>query len=235
MAADALSYEIHTNRELQFMLERTEPLAHFAPSKTQGDRLVFEWLTGLRRTILRFDPTPAHGRIPKLTLSSFNPSDTDACINIYQLNEAAHFPPGLLAEFKRTLSAYGTRFVVARYGTEVVGIGGIAPWRRGPFHAVPLAYGMVHPQSQRQGVGSTLLLARLGSLPEPKPFWRVSLSPVKGSQSFYSRFGFTYAGSLPYLHLNTDWHDVRLYADEWRRCKEILLEAGVQWVQLPGD
>jgi GNAT superfamily N-acetyltransferase len=197
--------------------------------------LVFEWLTGPKRAILRFDPTPADGRIPKLNLSSFNSSDTDACINIYRLNEAAHFPPGLLGEFKRTLSAYGTRFVVARYETEVVGIGGIAPWRRGPLHVVPLVFGMVHPQWQRRGVGSALLLARLASLPEPKPYWRVSLSPLRGSQSFYARFGFTYAGSLPYLHLHTDWHDLHLYADEWRRCKEILIEAGVQWVQLPAD
>jgi hypothetical protein len=58
MTADALPYEVHTNRELEFMLERGKPLAHFSDAyPAEPDEEIFPERT--------FDPYVKNGTFVK--------------------------------------------------------------------------------------------------------------------------------------------------------------------------
>jgi len=83
-----------------------------------------------------------------------------------------------------------------------------------------LAFGMVHPQWHRRGVGTALLLARAAALPEPSPRWTLVLSTLSGSRSFYERFGFTKYGQHrdKIRGSGFDDHYAHLNRDAWTEC-----------------
>ena len=60
-----------------------------------------------------------------------------------------------------------------------------------------LSFGMVLPDYQRQGIGTTLLLARLSLIPQTRDSWIVCMTSVGGSDSFYRRYGFRFVANVP--------------------------------------
>jgi predicted N-acetyltransferase YhbS len=87
--------------------------------------------------------------------------------------------------------------LVAEADGRVVATGGIEVLRAKDVEAAWLSYGMVLPEHQRRGIGTTLLLARLSLLPRVRTRWIVLMASVSGSESFYGRFGFRPLGDLP--------------------------------------
>ena len=99
---------------------------------------------------------------------------------------------------------------------------------RGFTDYAELAYGMVHPDRHRSGFGTTLLLARLASLPEPGFCWLAQIGTVSGSQSFYGRFGFRFRGRFrDERGTEFDFYRMRVYRSDWRRCRELLYNGNV--------
>jgi len=178
-----------------------------------------------------FDPTPAQGRRPPVSLRALNPEDIPTCQEIYRLNEPGRFPAGFFPEFEKAITDSRCLFIVACAGNEVVALGGISIPRRVTFSAVSLSFGLVHPRWHRKGVGSALLLGRLCLLPAPDPYWKLTLSPVQDAWSYFTRFGFSFCGRMKVAGHDFNVYDALLYRQQWLECRNILNAAGVTGLQ----
>jgi GNAT superfamily N-acetyltransferase len=138
----------------------------------------------------------AASKLVPLRIRSFASGDTEACLAIYRSNEASRFPAGYYDVYKDYLSSDRSLVVVAEKDSKVIATGGIAIHRQGRAEVPMLSFGMVLPDFQRQGVGTTLLLARLSLLPQTREKWMVCMTSVGGSDSFYGRYGFTFATNV---------------------------------------
>ena len=87
-----------------------------------------------------------------------------------------------------------------------------------------LSFGMIHPEQQRQGFGSALLLARLAALPKPEDVIFVFMAPVRNSVKYYERFGFEFAGRarLGKSREKTEIYCSVLGAAAWEACASLL-------------
>src|SRR5258708_5455550 len=113
----------------------------------------------------QIDLTPAQGRMRPVQIRTYSPDDVVACRELYALNEPGRFPPGVLPEFEASLHSEGRLFLVAEKDGIICGCGGIAVASTA-YNQASLFFGLIHPQHQRQGLGTTLLLARLALLPD---------------------------------------------------------------------
>ena len=172
--------------------------------------------------------------MPALSVREFERGDKDACRRIYKINEARHFPSGHFDEFIETLEAPGVLNLVAESDGRVVGVAGVSIDST-DGRLCHLSFGMIHPDVQRRGIGSALLLARIASLPRPDPLLMLAMAPVKNSIPYYERFGFELVGKFP-LGSNGDVSDLyaaTLSGAAWSACRT-LLDASRVWVELEG-
>jgi ribosomal protein S18 acetylase RimI-like enzyme len=144
--------------------------------------------------ILRINRAAA--KVAPLRIRAFSSSDLEACLAIYRIHEAIRFPPGYYEVYKDYLSGGGSLVLVAEKDSRVVATGGIAIQRTHGVEVSMLSFGMVLPDYQRQGVGTTLLLARLSRLPQTQKKWIVCMTSVGGSNSFYGRYGFRFVANV---------------------------------------
>jgi len=97
-----------------------------------------------------------------------------------------------------------------------------------------ISYGIIHPDFQRCGFGTVLLLSRLSALPEPLDCWIISLTTAGPSASFYQRFGFLRAGATQLrVGIKVDIYRTYLFHKGWRSCRKSLSDAGVT-IQISG-
>src|SRR5688572_16737540 len=163
--------------------------------------------------------------LPRCRIRVYRENDFEVCAEIYRLNEGKHFPVGYFDIFATQLRDEGKRplELVAEVDGEVRAYGGICR-----YPGVPLAllsYGMVHPQFQRCGFGTAVLLARLVTLPELPSNWTISMTTAGPSASFYDRFGFTHQGRFRDPHvegLELDSYSATLTVNARSECDEIL-------------
>ena len=118
-------------------------------------------------------------------------ADFEACDRIYRLNQLEHLPAGGFERFQKYVRARMAEFVVIEVGGAVRGFGGIVVPKSDPVKIATLVFGMIHPDDHRKGYGTTLLLARLASLPKPTSYCTVVLYATDRSRTFYDRFGFS--------------------------------------------
>jgi hypothetical protein len=168
--------------------------------------------------------------MPPLLLRSFESNDLAACRELYLLNEPERFPAGFLQDFEKNIDSPDCTFVVACSEDRIVGVGGVKALPMSTS-SVSLLYGIVHPSWHRRGIGSALLLGRLCILPEPDPYYRLHLSPLHASSSYYTRYGFAFTEQMRYLSQLFDIYSALLYRDEWLQCRLMLEEARVAGVQ----
>jgi len=115
-------------------------------------------------------------------------SDFDACLAIWRANEGEAFPAGYEPLFAESLQHHDSFYLLGESAGELVCCGGVA--YHGTCDCAFLSFGLVAPQHQRQGFGSTLLLARLALL-NPLPYGcTVAMEVTPQSFAFYRRFGF---------------------------------------------
>lgn len=153
-------------------------------------------------------------------------SDLIDCLEIYALNEKDRFPLGVRDLYRKTLLEEATYTLVAEKGGRVIASGGLSYLMREDVAA--LSFGLVHPDHQGSGIGTSLLLARLALLDPKRPIYTVCIFAVDKSFGFYRRFGFE-----PF----EAWQDehgqrhpsgsLRFQAAEIRRCRKLLAENGI--------
>jgi len=134
-------------------------------------------------------------RIPRRVLPSvwvrpLKNEDIAICHEIYRLNEPTHFPSGYFEHFCQALTNGKTLFIVVEEEGKVLGFAGVCMHTEPAQNSVGLTFGMVHPEAQRRGIGTVLLLARLAVLPTPKSGYCLYMSSIANSQPFFRQFGF---------------------------------------------
>lgn len=114
-----------------------------------------------------------------------SPEDTQACLEIYQMNAPGRFPAEVVQEFEEVLKRDdGAMLVIEDHG-RVVACGGLSlAGSKGT-----LFYGLIHSEFQKKGVGRLLLLSRLARIHGPEVI--VNICAVDDSIGYYERFGFT--------------------------------------------
>lgn len=135
---------------------------------------------------------PALKRFTAREVMTYSRSDQLKCSELYSRNELGRFPEGGLPEFEAALTKAPENFITLRVNNEIVGVGGISI--RSEKGHVWLCYGLIHSQHHGRSLSSTLLTARLASLPSESLPIRVVLIAVPTSRGYYERFGFTYFG-----------------------------------------
>ena len=176
--------------------------------------------------------------IPSSTVRPFSTQDLDGCRNLYVLNEPGRFPPGYLQTFTDSLESPEQLFLVVELHGQIAAVGGLYRTPESP-QGCSLAFGMVHPELHRRGLGTTLLLARLAVLARPTGVWCAFLSSAGGSSTFFERFGFQHYGryALPPDMKEFDCYRAYLEESDWSTCARILAERQVHFdrdgIQVP--
>ena len=171
-------------------------------------------------------PNPVHplvweGRLSPIVFRRFEEADSNQCIELYTLNEKGRFPEGVLDQYRKHLAERHSYYLVGEKEGRVVAFGGVSYYMR--ENIAMLSYGLVKPEHQSQGIGTSLLLARL-SLLRPRPWnYQVFIFAVEKSFAFYRRFGFS--PFTPWQAPDGTKHPsghLLLTAGEIRRCRELL-------------
>lgn len=167
-------------------------------------------------------PSPTK-ELPECDIRSLRDSDVETCERIYQLNESARFPPGYFPRFSDWLRNRRALILVAESGEVVRGVGGLTVGMQAEHYVAVLSFGMIHPSYQRQGLGTTLLLARLALLRPPTGMAVATMTNVGGSETFYRRFGFRqYHTSIEPAGNKFKHSAVRMLAADQDRCWKAL-------------
>jgi GNAT superfamily N-acetyltransferase len=115
----------------------------------------------------------------------WKPEDTQACLEIYQMNAPGRFPAEVEQEFEEVLKRDdGAMLVIENHG-RVVACGGLSL----AGFVGTLFYGLIHSEFQKKGIGRLLLLSRLARIHGPAVC--VNICAVEDSIGYYERFGFT--------------------------------------------
>jgi len=180
----------------------------------------------------QFRPVPGSPKA-QVAIRAYRSSDENVCRDLYRLNEQGRFPPDYEPDFVRTLRRNDYLKVIAEENMTIVGVGAVCLVKF--LRRALLAFGMVHPQWHRRGVGTALLLARAAALPEPSPRWTLVLSTLSGSRSFYERFGFTKYGQHrdKIRGSRFDDHYAHLNRDAWTECHRAAAHLGIAATSLP--
>ena len=170
--------------------------------------------------------------LPKCHIRAFCDGDFEVCAEIYRLNEGKHFPVGVFENFAEKLRDEQKRplELVAEVDGAVRAYGGIC--RQMGLRWAFLSYGMVHPQFQRCGFGTAVLLARVVALGKPKWDWRLALTTAGPSASFYDRFGFRYTGRFKVsdpVEMELDNYEATVTANAWSECEEFVRNSEVSF------
>lgn len=126
--------------------------------------------------------------MPSLTFRRFAPGDTAKCLELYDLNEPDRFPAGVRDDYATLLNNQSIYVLISEKDGRVVACGGLYYHTRKDIAG--LCFGLVHPQFQRMGIGTALLLARLALLDPSRPRFVLLISAVEKSIGFYRRLGF---------------------------------------------
>jgi GNAT superfamily N-acetyltransferase len=146
-----------------------------------------------------FAPTAIHRQLypgpeGSLRLRQYGEADRDGVVRIYRANAPGRFPAGHQPEFERYIDgAPQSLFVAELKGREgVVACGGVMAVSD-VVHT--LCYGMVSPEHQGRGIGSTLALARLVFATRKAGTHFSFIFAVPRSIGFYRRFGYREAAT----------------------------------------
>ncbi len=179
----------------------------------------------------RFDPGRAAGRMPAVTIRRLRAADVAACHAIYKANETGRFPDGYFEKFAADLDNDGYLWLVVEDAGEVVAVGGISLHDNAPQGAFGvLTFGMVAPSRHGEGIGSALLLARLGALSAPEGIFGVGMTATPTSVEFYKRYGFKFAGRvLEEDGLEFDTYYTLMSRAAWEASRALLQSSGIAY------
>ena len=179
-----------------------------------------------RSTTESFKIPTLNRALPNCRVRPYRVEDFEACAELYLLNEPGRFPPGYCDDFCECLKTGSSLFLVCEVDGRILGVGGIS-MNRGEHDCASLCYGLIHPAHHKEGFGTVMLLARLALLPEPDGRWFAFMLTVKGSASFYRRFGFS--GEMMVDDRNNEmWqYSTLIEAGCLQQCREALAAASI--------
>ena len=141
-------------------------------------------------------------------------------------HQISNDPPGYYDDFCDCLKTGSSLFLVCEVDGRILGVGGIS-MNQGENNCASLCYGLIHPAHHKEGFGTVMLLARLALLPVPDGRWFTFMLTVKGSATFYQRFGFS--GELMVDDRNNEMWQYSTLIDPGclQQCREALAAASI--------
>ncbi len=131
---------------------------------------------------------PSLSRLPAdLCVREYQPTDLDACLEIYRSN-LAEYLPDTIELFETHLSEPFSYFLVVESASAILACGGLD--MQADSNEAAFTFGMVRRDSHRLGLGSLLTLTRLGLLDGEHDPAFVGLETTLAVEPFYRRFGF---------------------------------------------
>ena len=127
-------------------------------------------------------------RLIACRIREYAPHDFTVCQEIYRSNAPDLLTEQGQAEFETFLEEGTSYQLVAERGPAVVACGALTLRGEGPY--AHLAYGLVRRDQQQQGLGSTLLAARLSLLDTSEGPIQVDLVSRETSAPFFAQYGF---------------------------------------------
>jgi ribosomal protein S18 acetylase RimI-like enzyme len=131
-------------------------------------------------------------RLP-VTFRRYEDKDFEALLKIYELNAPGRFPEKSLYDFVKYLRSGQQGIIVGELDGKAICTGGLIQSGENIFI---LCYGLIHPEYQRQRIGSTMALLRIAATgrKESWQFVYTMINAVPASIPYYKQFGFTDAG-----------------------------------------
>jgi len=120
--------------------------------------------------------------------------DFHKLMSLYRLNSAGRFPEGEEVAFAAHLRRPQNGMIVAEVHGRIVGCSGLMQLGKGIY---TLCYSIVHPDYQRQRIGTTMTLLRVArtAIGYSSTVHHILIFAVPASMSFYHRFGFVDQGT----------------------------------------
>ena len=169
--------------------------------------------------------------LPPVRVRAFKETDLDVCCEIYKLNEPDRFPDGYFDLFREALTSADNLFLVVECDNKPVAFGGISLTVVENNKVASLSYGMIHPEHQRKGIGTVLLLARIATLPESRIPYVLTVSPLETSRSFFTQFGFAFANRFRDKRTSKEFEllAARVTEEDWVDSRHLLSNASVKF------
>jgi predicted GNAT family N-acyltransferase len=155
-----------------------------------------KFVTWIRRksAISTIDRELHPGMQVPVTFRPYASRDLDALLGLYDVNAAGLLPADTRETFASHLEQPVNGVFVGELGGKVMCCAGVTQLNPDVFN---FCYGMVHPEYQKQRVGTTLTLLRIATTTRPKE--RSTLHAVIFAAApvlpFYQRFGFVDNGT----------------------------------------
>jgi len=132
---------------------------------------------------------------PEFTFRPYTPADETACLALFDSNTPKFFGPEERPAFASFLKRQPCPFFVVEAESLIVACGGYG--NDSQTGKIILAWGMVRGDLHRQGLGTFLLQERLKLIFQKNPAARVIIDTSQHSQTFFARFGFQAAQTIP--------------------------------------
>jgi len=117
----------------------------------------------------------------------YTEADQNMCLQLYSaVEKARQIPPDYVDEFTETLNDKDVLTLVGVMNEELVACGSINYYQ--DIRAAFLSYGLVHPEKQKMGIGSIMLITRIALLASDKdhPCY-VYMSATSHSRPFFTK------------------------------------------------
>ncbi|MEO7839209.1 MAG: GNAT family N-acetyltransferase [Anaerolineales bacterium] len=124
-----------------------------------------------------------------LKFRPYRSEDNGRCVEIFMSNNTPrYFGAEEADEFRQFLETLPCAYFVVTQNDEIVACGGYG--HHGKKHAVVLAWGMVHVELHKHGLGEFLLIERLKQIFKDFGEAVVQIDTSQHSQGFFERYGF---------------------------------------------
>ena len=124
-----------------------------------------------------------------LQFREYEPKDRAKCLEIFDSNRPDYFAEHERQEFANFLDRIDClTYSVVELNGDIVACGGI--YLADDSQHVGMAWGMVHRESHRNGIGRRLTIFRLEQMSEVDPLLEQRLATSQLTFGFYEKFGF---------------------------------------------
>ncbi|PWU16339.1 MAG: hypothetical protein C5B50_13740 [Verrucomicrobia bacterium] len=137
------------------------------------------------------------------------------------MNEPGRFPEGVKQDYEICLKEGRAYILVAEKNGQIIASGGVFYTIR--TNIAGMCFGLVHPDYQGKGIGTSLLLSRLALLNPAEDPQHVVICAVEKSIEFYCRFGFI--PGAPWKDKHGQQHPsghLVITGEEIKKCRNLL-------------
>jgi predicted GNAT family N-acyltransferase len=132
-----------------------------------------------------------------LYTTEYSPADRASCLEAFKTNVPLYFTVPEIDQFETWLNKMeeeheGSHYYVVKDNNAVIACGGFA--YNSEKNTATLAWGMVHKEYHRHGIGKKLLIHRLDKIQELYPEANILLDTTQYSYPFFEKYGFVITG-----------------------------------------